>query len=425
MGRYWWNRVISRVCWQLEWVIWLAVEMLTEPQSTLNILSQSTTVGERSNYLAGLGLSYVIGSLCGPVIGGAFVDGSAGWRWAFYLIAIIMGALLPVMLLALDSFDPYPGKPYTERIGIMDHIGALLMAAWVTFFIMAFTFAGAVWAWSAGGTITMFVLFGVFLVSFVVQQAFSILTTTENRLFPVQFLRSRTQILLFVCGAASGSVLFLAIYYVPIYFQFVHGTSGTSSAVHMLPLLCVGVTAVMLNGALMPKFGYYMPWFIASGVFMVTAGGLLVGDVDTNTPNSKMYGYTVLLGLASGTTQQAGYTISQAIVSQEQIPDAVAFMNTAQQGGMVIALAINGAIFQNEGFRRVKEVLVGTGINDQDIRAALAGAKSNMLERLDPGSRKRVIEAIVRTISDGWSLVIVAGGLCLISALLMKREKYV
>lgn len=67
----------------------------------------------------------------------------------------------------------------------------------------------------------------------------------------------------------------------------------------LLPLICLLVFGVILNGALMSKFGYYMPWFFAGGC-IVLIGSTLIYTVDLNTSKGKIYGYTILLGLGGG-----------------------------------------------------------------------------------------------------------------------------
>ncbi len=47
----------------------------------LNFIASLTTLRERSIYTAGVGLSWGVGAILGPVIGGAFANGSATWRW--------------------------------------------------------------------------------------------------------------------------------------------------------------------------------------------------------------------------------------------------------------------------------------------------------------------------------------------------------
>jgi MFS family permease len=53
-------------------------------------------------------IGYVIGTILGPSLGaiiGGYVSPDKGWRWAFWLMAILMDAIaIPVMLLA----ESYP-----------------------------------------------------------------------------------------------------------------------------------------------------------------------------------------------------------------------------------------------------------------------------------------------------------------------------
>jgi predicted MFS family arabinose efflux permease len=47
----------------------------------MTLLSVTTTLHERPMYIGGTGLTWGLGTVLGPIIGGAFVESSAGWRW--------------------------------------------------------------------------------------------------------------------------------------------------------------------------------------------------------------------------------------------------------------------------------------------------------------------------------------------------------
>lgn len=47
----------------------------------LNLISINTTIRERPAYMGGIGVVWGTGTILGPVIGGAFADSSATWRW--------------------------------------------------------------------------------------------------------------------------------------------------------------------------------------------------------------------------------------------------------------------------------------------------------------------------------------------------------
>lgn len=66
-------------------------------------------------------------------------------------------------------------------------------------------------------------------------------------------------------------------FYIPLYFQFVRGDSPLTAAVRLLPFIAVMVFFGLLNGALMSKFGYYMPWYLVGGIFTTIGGSLMCG----------------------------------------------------------------------------------------------------------------------------------------------------
>lgn len=53
--------------------------------SILNFLSVLTTDQERGKYISLMGVTWGVGAVLGPVVGGAFSSSSATWRWSFYI----------------------------------------------------------------------------------------------------------------------------------------------------------------------------------------------------------------------------------------------------------------------------------------------------------------------------------------------------
>lgn len=52
--------------------------------------------------------------------------------------------------------------------------------------------------------------------------------------------------------------------------------------------IVVTVFFIMFNEAMMPFYGYYMPWYFCAGVFMII-GGSLMYTVHSSTPTSSIY----------------------------------------------------------------------------------------------------------------------------------------
>lgn len=326
------------------------------------------------------------------------------------------------MLFVLPSVHRHPQLTTREKLGRLDWLGMLLNAGAYASWILALTFAGGVWAWKDGRTIATFVVFGAVLISYTITQYFALFTTPENRLFPAQFLRSRSLVLLHVCTAAVSTNLFIPIYYIPLFFQFTHGDSSLHAAVRLLPFIFIGVGSTMFSGALMSKFGYYMPLYVLSGVTSII-GGALMNTVKASTSTTSVYGYSILCAIGAGSALQAAYSVATAKVEPMHVPAVIGFINMAQLGGTTIALTIAGQIFQSFSFKNVKSALQGLDFSDEEVHAAIAGVQSNLLANVPPEVRVHVLEGIVKAVDKVYLLVVAGGALTLVCSVFLKREK--
>lgn len=231
------------------------------------------------------GLIWGIGTVLGPVVGGAFEK--VTWRWAFYMNLIIGAIFGPVYLFLLPSFDPMPGKPLSQRFSRFDVSGAILSITALITLVTAINFGGTLYAWSSGQIVALFVISGIFFVLFALQQRYSFLTTVPDRMFPIHFLKNKEAVLLFILSAACNTAAFVPIYYLPIYFQFTRGDPALESAVRLLPLIFVLSTTILLNGFLMSKLGYYQPWYMAGAAITLIATVLLCEYTDTIFARSR------------------------------------------------------------------------------------------------------------------------------------------
>ena len=60
----------------------------------------------------------------------------------------------------------------------------------------------------------------VILIGFILQRFFAIFTTHEHRLFQIEFITSRTMVILHITTACASAAMFVAIYYVPLMFHY-------------------------------------------------------------------------------------------------------------------------------------------------------------------------------------------------------------
>ena len=140
---------------------------------------------------------------------------------------------------------------------------------------MAINFGGTLYAWNSGQVIALFVVSGFLFIAFGIQQKIAFFTTTSSRMFPVHFFKNKEALLLFVLAASCNACVFVAIYYIPIYFQFTRQDTALDSAVRLLPLIFMLSFTILLNGFMMSKLGYYQPWYVCGSILAIVASVLL------------------------------------------------------------------------------------------------------------------------------------------------------
>ncbi|KAB8236171.1 putative MFS transporter [Aspergillus alliaceus] len=389
----------------------------------MNFMPRLTTMKERPIYIGAIGITWGAGTVLGPILGGAFTDSSAGWRWSFYINLCIGGLFAPVYLFLLPSLDPQPrGTPLKQRFARIDFLGSFLLIGAFVAGIIGVNFAGVEYAWSAPGIIVALVLSGVAFIAFGFQQVYCILTTPETRLFPVEMVswRQPLMVMVFVCGCCATVCLTVPTYMIPLHFQFVSADGSLQAAVRLLPFVCLLVFSSVAGGYMVSVLPYYKPWFLVGGALCLI-GSALMFTVRAGTSAGAIYGYSAILGLGSGMYSQLGHSVAQAKTPVHQLPAAVAFTTTAQLNGMTFALSLAQCVFLNEAIKHIQWVLPNE--SHERIVSTISGAGSTLVQSLDPETQGKVIDAIVYGLDRAYILSIVAGALVVLMGLAMKWEK--
>ena len=283
---------------------------------------------------------------------------------------------------------------------------------------MAISFGGVLYDWDSARIIGLFVCSGVCFILLGLQQEFTILTTLQRRVFPVQYVRRKEMVILFSQIAAGSANTFTAIYFIPLYFQFVQSDQALKSGVRLLPFIVPFVFATMLNGASMEKLKYYMPWFLVGGLLIIVSNAMLY-HITLAVSTGYIYGALVVGGIGTGLFVYAPFAVAQWLVPPEEIPLAVGFISCAQVAGVTISLAVANAVFLNLAENSITRIV--EGVPRSDVQAAISGIRGSFLKTLQPAMQAKVLEAIVHAIQRVFLLGIVAGALAVILAIFMDR----
>lgn len=336
---------------------------------SLQYLAVMTTEKERGFYMSLIAMFWGLGAVLGPVIGGAFAVSSATWRWAFYINLVIGAVSAPAFLFCLPAIHPMKGVSVRSRLASIDFVGLALGAGvWVSL-LLAFTMAGTEWPWKDDRTIATFVVFGVVLLLYVLQQYFAVFTSPTRRAFPGHLLRDRTQVLLYITTAAGTTTLYVVVYYIPIYFQFVNSDAALMAAVRLLPFVIIAVAVNLVSGSLLHFIKLYKVIYIIASIFLVAGGGPLMVYLDTTTKTGTIYGLTILVAVGTGLSMVTGYTVATLTTNPEDTGSGLSLQNVSQIGGQVIALAIASQIYQEVALKNLSTVLAAIITRNRKYRA--------------------------------------------------------
>lgn len=171
-----------------------------------------------------------------------------------FYINLPIGAVSTVILSGLtipDGFVRTTAKSKTKLsvLWSLDPIGFVLFAGFTVTLFMALQWGGSVYEWSSHAVIGALCASAGFLASFAAWERF----VGENAMFPFSMLRKRvvwasclTMFLL------QGSAL-IYLYYLPIYFQAVKGTTPFASGLYNSP----GIGSQMLLAAVSGVLGMF------------------------------------------------------------------------------------------------------------------------------------------------------------------------
>ncbi|PTB51500.1 hypothetical protein M431DRAFT_498746 [Trichoderma harzianum CBS 226.95] len=387
---------------------------------TLNYLTALTSNQERGRYMSCIGLVWGVGAILGPVVGGAFSQSSATWRWAFYINLVIAALCAPIYIFFLPSIKPTDSAKVgaIPAISSFDWFGWILSTGAIVCISFALTNGGNIWPWQDYRTIIFCVFSGILIIATAVQQRLHLCTTVEKRLFPPpHIIKNRTITLLNIQTAVTIANIFVPLYFIPLYFQFVHGDSAIDAAVRLLPFVLVFVTISLLSGVFfLGSITSNWVLYAASAIFISVGGGLMY-TVHINTASAKIYGYSILLAIGSGLSSQAGYAIAGIKITSKGWP------TIDQITSSLLTLLISGQIFQTFAVRNLMFALRDHGFSDADIRGAVAGLQSSLLKNLDPHLAAKAASAVTEAMRPVYILNITYGIICFLASLVMKKER--
>ncbi|GAB1316134.1 Efflux pump afoB [Madurella fahalii] len=308
------------------------------------IISASAVPLDKLPSLTGviMGLSQ-LGIVFGPLVGGAFTSYTT-WRWAFY-INLPIGAVVALAILLLKIPDRCE-KPspliVLKRLHLeLDLIGFALIAPAAVQLLLALHWGGSQYAWDSptivgllcgtGGTTLVWLLWNW--------------CGGKEALIPFSMIKQRTVWSAALTQCFLLTTVYCASFFLPIYFQAVHGASPMMSGVYMLASILSQLLMAIVAGVLVERTGYAIPYGMAAGVIGAITNGLY-STLSPTTPTALWVVYQVVNGIGRGLGMQMPVLAVQAVLAPADLAVGVSIVVFAQSLGNAIALAVSDAIFE-------------------------------------------------------------------------------
>lgn len=281
---------------------------------------------ERNVALSVWGAVAAGGAAVGVLLGGIFTQ-YLGWRWNFF-INVPVG--IGVVITALRILPKHESEAEHNNL---DLPGAVLVTAGLMTLVYALVKAPTL-GWTEHSTLTYFAISIVALVLFVFNENRAAHPLMPMRIFRIRNLSGADSLMLLI---AAG--LFSIFFFTTLYLQEILGYSAVKTGVSFLVVpIAIAITATNVP-RLIQKIGYkpilmVAPLVVSAGLFWVShipVNGTFWGNVAPGM---------ILLGLGMGATFISATIAATSGVAHHDAGLASGLLNTSQQVGGSLGLAV-------------------------------------------------------------------------------------
>ncbi|KAI1214518.1 putative MFS aflatoxin efflux pump [Annulohypoxylon truncatum] len=308
----------------------------------------SVPLHKRPLYLGFFGAVFGLASVIGPLVGGAFTS-NVTWRWCFYINLPFGGIAMFVIAFLLHVPDRKTTKiPTKAKLAQLDAIGTTLLIPGVVCLLLALQWGGLTYAWSNGRIIALLTLGVALFIGFAAVQVIMPKTAT----IPPRIFNQRSILAGNWATTCIGASMIVFVYFLPIWFQAIKGTTAVDSGIRLLPITLSMVVASITNGIFVSKLGYYTPSMIIGTALMSVGAGLLT-TLQQDTTTGKWIGYQILFGFGMGMCFQAPNLAAQTVLPTRDVPIGTSLVFFCQLLAGAIFLSVGQNVLDNQLLSRL------------------------------------------------------------------------
>ncbi|KAJ6131688.1 Major facilitator superfamily domain general substrate transporter [Penicillium samsonianum] len=306
------------------------------------IVSDLVPLRERGNFIAIVLTVYSIGSSMGPFVGGIIVQRTT-WRWVFYINLPVGGFSLVLLFLFLHT-NYQRDTTFSQKVKRIDYIGNILIMGATAAVLCALTYGGSRYAWSSWRIIVPLVLGLVGLVIFMI---FEQSRFCREPVVPPRLFKNRTSLVVFINTYLFTVLLYWVLFFIPVYFQAILGSSPARAGVQMLPITLVAIPGAVIAVIILSKFGKYKALHMV-GFIILTLGMGLFAYLDRYSSDAEWIIFQIIAALGSGMVLNTLLPAFQVPIAESDQAAATATWAFMRSFGNIWGVAIPASIFNNQ-----------------------------------------------------------------------------
>jgi hypothetical protein len=312
-------------------------------------------------------------------------------RWIFWInVPLVVTSFASIVLFLRLVI---PEGTLRSKLATVDYFGMLLFLVSSTAFLLPITLAGTVYPWSSWRILLPLILAAFGLVGLICHQRW----IAKQSVIRLSIFSNRTTIIGHIGTFVHGIILWMLLYYLPLYYEGVRAYSPLVAGMAAFPETFTVAPAAIITGLAISKTGHYR-WALTSGWILTTVGMGLLCLLKENTSIVAWVFINLVPGLGLGMLVPAGGTAIQAATKPEDGAHAISMFYLLRASEQTAGVAIGGTIFRYQLDDVLKAGDVAPESTVEGLLRILRGLNEN------EGEDMVLVHAIVRALMVVWAV---------------------